>query len=339
MVPYIERVLNLSKISIEKPWGGIRLNWLFPEEGVTSARIGEVWFVSTVGGNQFHSRVVKGEYSGKTLRECLLKYPLKFVGESFANQITPGEFPLLFKWIDAGSDLSVQVHPDDKLARDLGLGENGKEETWLILAADPGSSVRAGFTEGWDMTRLSNAVTAGEDISESLLRYPVKKGDLLHIPPGTVHSIGGGVLLAEIQQPSDVTFRIHDGETLGLDGQPRELHLDMAVKTTATGSLHYCEEKALPRNVWHQRVTPVAYQITELHGEWNGPIPLPAEGCSIFTCLSGEASLGTGIEGGQEILKAGDVRLILPGTTSLSLKTAGEGWFALFSPRSGLVDP
>ena len=86
-------------------------------------------------------------------------------------------------------------------------------------------------------------------------------------------------------------------------------------------------------------MTPVAYQITELHGECNGPLPLPGEGCSIFTCLSGEASLGTGIEGGQEILKAGDVHLILPGTTSLSLKTGGEGGFALFSPRSGLVDP
>ena len=335
----VEPMLTLSSVAVEKPWGGTRLKSFFPEQNLRSDKLGELWLVSTVGAEHCHSKIVGGDHSGRTLRECLFRNPEGILGKSLAQELPAGDFPLLFKWIDACEDLSVQVHPDDSLARKLGLGENGKEETWMILDAESGATVRAGFSSGWNMTRLADAVTAGEDISGSLQRYPVKRGDLLHIPPGTVHSIGGGVLLAEIQQPSDVTFRIHDGETLGLDGQPRELHLDMAVKTTATESLHYCEEKELPRNVWHQRVNPVAYQITELHGEWNGPVPLPAEGCSIFTCLSGEASLGTGMEGGQEILKAGDVRLILPGTSSISLKTGGEGWFALFSPRSGLVDP
>jgi len=332
-------MLELSSVAVEKPWGGTRLKSFFPQKDLPSDRLGELWLVSTVGGERCHSKVTGGDFSGLTLRECLLRNPEEILGQNLAQQLPAGDFPLLFKWIDACEDLSVQVHPDDSLAQKLGLGENGKEESWLILDAEPGAAVRAGFSSGWDMTRLVEAVTAGADISESLQRYPVQKGDLLHIPPGTVHSIGGGVLLAEIQQPSDVTFRIYDGETLGLDGQPRELHLDMAVKTSATGSLHYCEEKELPRNVWHQRVNPVAYQITELHGEWNGPVPLPSEECSIFTCLSGEASLDTGIVGGQEVLRAGDVRLILPGTTSLSLKTVGEGWFAVFSPRSGLVDP
>ena len=277
--------------------------------------------------------MVNGDHSGSTLRECLIESPQKFLGENLARQFPPGEFPLLFKWIDASTDLSVQVHPDDKLAKQLGLGENGKEETWLILDAEPGATVRVGFSEGWDMNRLVKAVSEGEEISESLQRWSVEKGDLVHIPPGTVHSIGGGILLAEIQQPSDVTFRIHDGETLGSDGQPRELHLDMAARSGTSSVAEYCKGAEFSRGVWQQRVTPVAYQVFELQGEWHGDIPLPSEGCSVVTCLSGEASIGSGSAQDQETLLPGDVRLIMPETPSITLKTGEEGWFAVFSPR------
>ena len=326
-------LLELAAVAVEKPWGGTRLGSFFPQPDLPSAHLGEMWLVSTVGEERCHSRVVSGSDHGQTLQECLLADPVRFLGQELAQQYSPGHFPLLFKWIDARSDLSVQVHPNDELARSLGLGENGKEETWLILDAEPGSTVRVGFSEGWDMARLVKAVEGGEDISLALQRHSVKKGDLIHVPPGTVHSIGAGILLAEIQQPSDVTFRIHDGETLGTDGLPRELHLKEASRTTTSAAFLYAKAEASPRGIWHERVTPVAYQVMEFHGAGQAVLPLAEDRCSIVTCLAGQASLRSDSGNPPQILNPGEGRLVTSGSGEISLEAVQEGWFAVFSPR------
>ena len=135
-------------------------------------------------------------------------------------------FPLLIKYIDATDDLSVQVHPDDKLAQER-YGMNGKTEMWYVIQAEEGAGLYVGFEEGVTRDQYWDAVDAGT--IDMLLRfYPVKKGDVFFIPAGTVHAIGKGVLLAEIQQPSDVTYRIFDWNRVDDQGNSRELHVDEA---------------------------------------------------------------------------------------------------------------
>ena len=329
-------MLKLSTAVVEKPWGGSRL-WPFfgQSEQPPHESIGEVWLVSTVGEIDRHSRILMGNESGRILRDFIASDPVATLGSDFAEVGRHGDFPLLFKWIDARCDLSVQVHPDDALAEKMGLGETGKEETWLVIDSDPGATVRAGFTEGWSLPRLLEAVSKGTDIEDALHRFPVEPGDLVHIPPGTVHSIGAGVLLAEIQQPSDITFRIHDGETLGADGQPRELHLKEAAKIASVGVPQVLRAKGFTENIWEKRISAASYQITDLRGTWEGPVPLPTDRCSILACLAGRAEIA--FEGGDstEILQPGEVRLVLPGEGEITLESLEKGWFAIFAPVVG----
>lgn len=329
-------MLSLSAAVVEKPWGGSRL-WPFfgkPEQ-LSHDSIGEVWLVSTVGEDVRHSRILSGNEAGRTLRDLISSDPGLTLGVDFVEIGKHGDFPLLFKWIDARHDLSVQVHPDDALAQEMGIGETGKEETWLIIDSEPGATVRAGFTEGWSLARLLEAVSAGADIEDALHRFPVGPGDLVHVPPGTVHSIGSGILLAEIQQPSDITFRIHDGETLGADGQPRELHLNEAARIESAGMPLVLRSDGFVENVWEKRISATSYEITDLRGSWEGPVPLPSDRCSILTCLAGRAEISCEDGPSAEILQPGEVRLVLPGEGEITLETLEKGWFAIFAPVLG----
>ena len=137
-------------------------------------------------------------------------------------------FRLLIKFIDARQDLSVQVHPDDALGRIL-VDDNGKTETWVILQADPGSRIYAGLRAGVTKADMIRALDEGK-IETLLHSFPACPGDCILIPAGTVHAIGAGVVLAEVQQMSDATFRLHDWGRVGTDGQPRQLHLDESLQ-------------------------------------------------------------------------------------------------------------
>ena len=146
-------------------------------------------------------------------------------------------FPLLIKYIDATDDLSVQVHPDDKLAQER-YGMNGKTEMWYVIEADEGAGLYVGFKDGVTRDQYWDAVEAGT-VDQLLRFYPVKKGELYFIPAGTVHAIGRGVLLAEIQQPSDVTYRIFDWNRVDDNGNSRELHVDEAFD-----AIHFEDDQA-----------------------------------------------------------------------------------------------
>ncbi len=324
-------VLKLSATPVEKPWGGNKLQRYLTESDAFHGNLGEIWLVSTVGDEESHSKILSGPYAGKSLSQLIRNNPEMVLGSEFGSVASPVSFPLLFKWIDARSDLSVQVHPGDDLAKSLGLGETGKEETWLILDAEPGATVMAGYSAGWDMERLLGAISSGKEISAALERIPVASGDLVHIPPGTVHSIGGGILLAEIQQPSDVTFRIHDGDTVGTDGRPRELHLDQASKVSSEEAPTWIQADPTDTDSWRTRLSVEPYQIMELQGSWSGNLPAPKDRCSIFCTLDGEARLH-GCEGPEGTVKSAEVRLILPGEGEITMETVEEGWFAIFAP-------
>ena len=167
----------------------------------------ESWVLSGVPGNE--SVVAEGPEAGKKITD-----------------IWPGQFPLLIKFIDAHKDLSIQVHPDDELAAKR-HGCKGKTEMWYVIGAGEGAHLLSGLKEQIDATKYVELVEQ-DKIVDVLADYPVKEGDVFFLPAGRIHAIGGGCYIAEIQQTSDITYRIYDYGRLGLDGKPRQLHTQEA---------------------------------------------------------------------------------------------------------------
>lgn len=216
--------LKFEPILKDKIWGGHKLQQLFGKEPNGLPNIGESWELS--GYKTDPSVVANGKFSGKTLIELIEEYTSELLGEKVYKQF--GEnFPLLYKLIDANDDLSIQVHPNDEFA---GKRHNsfGKTEMWYVLAAEEEACLIIGFNEDTEKESYVKAVESG-DVENLLQKVPVKKGDVFFIPAGLVHAIGKGVLVAEIQQSSDVTYRIYDYKRTDDKGNERELHTEMAV--------------------------------------------------------------------------------------------------------------
>jgi len=166
-----------------------------------------------------------GPLAGSTLRDLVRTRPAEMFGRNRAGM---DQFPLLVKYLDAREPLSVQVHPDDELGREL-AGDRGKTEAWVVLAADPGSRVYAGLRPGVSRDDLERAIASGQ-VEPLLHHFEPKPGDCVMVEAGTVHAIGAGVLLAEIQQTSDATFRVFDWNRVDASGRPRELHVEKALR-------------------------------------------------------------------------------------------------------------
>lgn len=208
----------------ETVWGGTRIMTEFGKK-IPSANTGESWEVAAhKNGN---STIRNGFLKGKTLQEAINEYPAEIMGYSVVRE-DRSRFPLLIKIIDADNDLSIQVHPNDEMAARLeGPGVSGKTEMWYVIDAEEGAQLVYGFKK--DMTADAFAKAIEEGTLEKYLNYvPVKKGDCFFIPAGTLHAIGKGILIAEIQQNCDTTYRVYDYNRLGLDGKPRELHIEKA---------------------------------------------------------------------------------------------------------------
>lgn len=216
--------IKFDPILKEKIWGGNKLVTKLNKKSMLK-NIGESWELSAVEDNI--SVVSNGELAGKTLRDLLETYKAELIGEKNYEQFG-NNFPLLIKFIDAKEDLSVQVHPNDELAKKL-HNSFGKTEMWYIMQADPGSKLIVGFNKEITPDQYLNYVA--EKKIPSVLNYErVKAGDAFFIEPGTVHTIGAGILLAEIQQTSDITYRIYDWDRVDDKGNPRALHTDLAVE-------------------------------------------------------------------------------------------------------------
>ena len=206
-------------------WGGDKILAL---KGMQSngENLGESWEVSGVEDNV--SVVADGYLKGTSLAELIQKYKEIFVGET-VYQRYGNQFPLLFKFIDAHDDLSVQVHPDDEIARKH-RQSNGKTEFWYVIDAEEGSSLYAGLKKNCTPEELRTAVESG-GVCELLNKEGVEAGDAFFLPAGRVHAIGAGILIAEIQQTSDATYRLFDYNRVDKNGNPRELHLDKALES------------------------------------------------------------------------------------------------------------
>lgn len=216
----------LTPFVSETVWGGRRL--IDEYSVVTDKRnAAEAWVMSAHKNGS--STVANGEFAGKSLREVYLEHP-ELGGKNCAGF---SDFPVLIKFIDAAADLSVQVHPDDAYCLKKGSGA-GKTESWYILDCEPGAYLLLGFEKDITREQFRQSITDGT-LTDYVKKVPVKKGDFFFIESGTLHAICKGILLAEVQQNSDTTYRIYDYGRLGFDGKPRELHVEDAVNVTHTG--------------------------------------------------------------------------------------------------------
>lgn len=213
-------ILRLQPAGKDYFWGGTKLRDKYEKE-IDLAPLAETWECSVHPDGP--SVVENGQYKGKTLAEVLQLHP-DYLGTKVEN----GELPILVKFIDAKKDLSVQVHPNDEYARKY-EHQNGKTEMWYIIDADDGANLIYGFRHKVTEEILENAVKTGT-IDKHLQKVPVHKGDVFYVPAGTVHGIGAGILIAEIQESSNVTYRVYDYDRVDKNGQKRELHFNKAVQ-------------------------------------------------------------------------------------------------------------
>lgn len=224
--------LKLNPTMHVKVWGGRNLANHLNKPLPSDEPYGESW--------ELHDSacVANGSLRGKRLDELTLQFGSALIGEG--NDPAEG-FPLLAKFIDANAWLSIQVHPNDEQAQALEGEPRGKTEAWVVLAADEGARLVIGLQPGTSREQMSAAIRQSR--LEALLAYAeVKDGDVLYIPANTVHALGPGILIYEIQQSSDTTYRLYDWGRLGLDGQPRALHVEKGVQVSNLSSLPQVEQ-------------------------------------------------------------------------------------------------
>lgn len=202
-------------------WGGSRLNDEF-EKNITMSPLAETWECSTHPDGP--SYVASGEYRGKTLAEVLKEHP-EYLG---SHPAAKGELPILIKFIDAKKDLSVQVHPTDEYAKEHENGQLGKTEMWYVLDAGKDAKLVYGLNRDSDAAAIRKAIEDGT-VEKYLQKVPIKKDDLFFIEAGTIHAIGAGALIAEIQENSNLTYRMYDYNRVDKNGEKRQLHVDKAL--------------------------------------------------------------------------------------------------------------
>ena len=216
--------LKFEPILMDKIWGGNKLNTLLNKENATD-KAGESWELSGVEGNI--SVVSNGFLAGNNLDELIKEYKGELIGQK-VFEVFGTEFPLLIKYIDACDDLSIQVHPNDKQAADR-HNSFGKTEMWYVLQADEGAQLISGFNQKVDKEMYLKKLSENK-ILDLLNNETIKAGDVYFIPAGRIHAIGKGCVIAEIQQTSDITYRVYDYDRKDNDGNTRMLHTEEAVE-------------------------------------------------------------------------------------------------------------
>ena len=290
-------------------WGGDKII-PFKHLDAQMENVGESWEISGVKDNE--TIVANGEHKGKSLNELVREQKGKLVGEENYQRFGD-EFPLLIKFIDARQDLSIQVHPTDEIAHRQGKSR-GKTEMWYALEPTPGAQLYNGLKQQITPEQYKEMVE-NDTITDALARYEVRDGDVFFIPAGRIHAIGAGCFVAEIQQTSDVTYRIYDFKRKDKNGNYRELHTKEAAESINYTVLdNYRTEYNLPKNEGTQVVqcpyfTTAVYDLTE-------PMTLDYSELDSFVILIAVKGSGTLTADGETIsFQMGDTVLI-PATTS-----------------------
>lgn len=287
-------------------WGGHQLR---PYKGLepNEEPIGESWEVSAVPSST--SIISNGSFQGRDLTSVIAEFPEEILGHA-VNEKYHGQLPLLVKFIDAERDLSIQVHPNDEMAwREH--KKMGKSEMWYIIKAAPGSHLYAGFKQQITSDEYFRRIADGT-ITEVLADHTVKTGDVFYLPAGRVHAICGGIMLAEVQQSSDVTYRIYDYNRPGMDGKPRELHTDLAAQALDYHvEQNYRTEYVETDNRAIQIIDSPYFdvRVMEIQTPFHRNL-LKYDSFVISMCIEGDCKLVMRTNGSEIVLKAGHTTLI-----------------------------
>ncbi len=259
----------------QRIWGGRKLRDVFGKELPAGQKIGESWEIADLPEGQ--STVANGEFAGRTLGSVVREHTQAITGMADF----PEHFPLLVKLLDAQDVLSVQVHPDPATCRRMGKGEP-KTECWYILAAEPGAVIYKGLARPVTRTQFAQAIENGT-VADLLAKIPVHAGECHFLPAGTAHAIGAGLLIAEVQTPSDTTYRVFDWNRVGDDGKPRPLHIAEALE-----SIHFdAVGAALPVTTSGRLVDCEYFKVDKGHQPRDRRRPLPAGRMRTLVILTG----------------------------------------------------
>ena len=285
-------------------WGGDYIRYFKRLHHETSAQIGESWEVSGIEGDE--SVVDGGADDGLTLSQLIDRHGARLVGRRVLDRFG-NRFPILVKYIDAARDLSVQVHPDDEMAASLGY-PNGKSEMWHVMRSGGGAKIYAGFRRVVSPDEYDSAVS-DKSIMDLVRTHRPRPGDTFHLPAGTIHAIGAGNFLLEVQQASDITYRVYDYDRRDASGTPRELHTDLARRAM----------KFTPANVGPHRLDRVPApdtllldatwaHVTRHHITEPREVAFPDDSFTILCCIEGEIAVS--YPGHSFTLESGNTCLI-----------------------------
>lgn len=304
--------LIFEPILKDRIWGGTKLQSLL-HKTLSTPTTGESWEMSTVPGDI--SSVKNGTLQGTLLNDLVAKYPQEILGakvfKRFGNQ-----FPLLFKFLDAQEDLSIQLHPNDELAKKR-HNSFGKTEMWYVMQADEDSRIIVGFKENSSpdeyLQHLEN-----KTLPTILKEISVKKGDAFFLKTGTIHAIGAGIVIAEIQQTSDITYRVYDWDRVDAYGNSRELHVELALE-----AINYNEVESQKH---YQTIQNKSNLIVECPYFITNFIPLDGEitfdknsdSFTVLMCTDGAFELTS--EGSKSVFKKGETVLLPAVITHYELK-------------------
>jgi mannose-6-phosphate isomerase len=276
--------LNLKTVL----WGG---NKIAAFKGVTldTNNVGESWEISGLKGRE--SVVLEGEHAGTSLRKLIRRYKGQLVGQRVYRK-HGNEFPLLVKFIDAHRDLSVQVHPDDDLARRR-HNCSGKAEMWYIIDAEPGASLLAGMRRTITPKEYLEHMEQGT-LLDVLARHQTHEGDIFFLPAGRIHSIGAGNLLLEVQQSSDITYRVYDYNRLDTNGKPRKLHTELAIDAIDYTVSRDCLRHYPDRSGKIRLINSIFFDVDRLMVDGSFQLPMPHDAFLCLMCVGGHATINCG---------------------------------------------
>lgn len=297
--------LKFTPIYKDKIWGGNKIKSVLNKDFGNLPNCGESWELSGLDGNV--SIVSNGFLAGNSIEELIEVYMGDLVGDQLFDTFGT-EFPLLIKFIDANDDLSIQVHPNDEMAAER-HNSNGKTEMWYVIQADKGSKLQLGFNQEVDQEKYMDKLNKAE-LTDILNFEEVTSGDVYFMPAGRVHAIGKGILLAEIQQTSDITYRIYDYDRRDDKGNLRELHTELALDAIDYTLYPEYKTQYQPKSNESVELVTCEYFTTNLL-EINKPIEKDynkLDSFVIYMCLDGETSIET--ESGNELVVKGETILI-----------------------------
>ncbi|MBL7970146.1 MAG: class I mannose-6-phosphate isomerase [Prolixibacteraceae bacterium] len=307
--------LKFTPIFKDKIWGGNKIKTLLNKDFGDLPNCGESWELSGVSGNV--SVVSNGFLAGNSLDELIEVYMGDLVGDQ-VFEAYGDEFPLLIKFIDANDDLSIQVHPDDEMSEQR-HNAFGKTEMWYVMQADKGSKLQSGFNQQVDQAKYLEKLEKVE-LTDILNFEEVTAGDVFFIPAGRVHAIGKGILLAEIQQTSDITYRIYDYDRRDDKGNPRELHTDLALDAIDYTLHPEYKTKYEPKSNESVELVSCKYFTTNVL-DLNQTVEKDynkLDSFVIYICLDGELRIET--ESGSESVQKGETILIPASIEHVRLK-------------------